>query len=310
MQSAVRIRATHPGLPGLPVLLVTAIVAVLLSAAPPSSAAENEHFNTGRLWRISKAGSADSFVLGTIHLADSRVAAIAKPVESALAQSRILAVELVPEAGDARTLEFEELEGGQRLEPLLGAAVFARLRDQLAAQGMPLAAIDRLKPWAAMLKIARSDSRTGQKSLDDQLFVAAKILRLQTLPLELIDEQVAAFDTVPLDTQVALLKHALGQRDALAANVEPIIAAWLRGDLAGLARISDRTYEQFPGMAQHYARLTQHLIVGRTALMHHRLFMPLRKGRVFVAIGALHLYGDKGLLALLSEDGYRITKLW
>jgi uncharacterized protein len=282
----------------------------LLLLAAAALAAGKGPFDTGRLWRISKAGIADSFVLGTIHVADPRVALIAKPVGDALAHSRVLAVELVPEAGDARTVEFEELEDGKRLEPLLGIETFARLRDELTAQDVPPQVIERLKPWAAMLKVARGAPGAGQNNLDEQLLVAARVRRVQVLPLELLEEQIAAFDTVPLDSQVALLEHALHHRDALSANVEPTIAAWLRGDLAALARISDSAYEQFPGMRPHYGRLIQHIIVDRTALMHHRLFMPLRNGHVFVAIGALHLSGDKGLLALLKEDGYRVTRIW
>jgi uncharacterized protein YbaP (TraB family) len=298
---AARIVRIGPHALGLAAMLLLATAAPVAGKGP---------FDSGRLWRISKAGVADSFVLGTIHVADPRVAVIARPIASALAQSRILAVELVPEAGDARTFELEELEDGKRLEPLIGAEAFGRLRDKLGAQGMPAGAIERLKPWAAMLKIARSAPGIEQSSLDEQLFVAARVRRLQVLPLELLEEQIAAFDTIPLETQVAMLSHALEHRDALAANVEPTIAAWLAGDLAALARISDRSYAQFPGMAYHYGRLIQHIIRNRTALMHHRLFMPLRNGRVFVAIGALHLHGDLGLLALLEADGYRVTKVW
>lgn len=298
-----------PDLRGKPVLQFIAIALSAL-AATASFAAANDAFATGRLWRISKPGIADSYVLGTIHIADPRVAIVAPPVAGALARSRLFAVELVPEAGDARTSEFEELEGTGRLEPLLGPAAFARVRDELAAQGVAPAVIERLKPWAAMMKISRSAPAPAQKTLDDNLFVAARLSRLQILPLELLEEQIAAFDTVPVVTQVALLNHALDQRAALNANVEPTIAAWLRGDLAALARISERAREQFPEMRTHYDRLLRHIIHDRTALMHHRLFMPLRKGRVFVAIGALHLPGEHGLLALLNDDGYRLTRVW
>lgn len=291
------------------ILAATAALA-FLSFAAGSTAAADVPPDSGRLWRIAKAGIPDSFVLGTIHVADPRVAIIAKPVANALARSRYLAVELVPEAVDLRTADLEELEDGKRLEPMIGADTYSRLRNELETQGVPRPVIERLKPWAAMMKISRATVKPGQKTLDEALFLAARNRRLQVLPLELLEEQVSALDTVPKDTQVAMLRHALEHRDALRANVEPTIEAWLRGDLEGLARVSDRTYEQFPALRDHYSRLIQHVIYDRTAVMYHRLFMPLRQGRVFVAMGALHLYGEKGLLVLLREDGFAVTRLW
>lgn len=289
--------------------MAAAILAIALLAAAPLTAFA-ETVDTGRLWRIAKSGIPDSFVLGTIHVADPRVATISKPVASALARSRYLAVELVPEAADPRTAELEELEDGKRLEPMIGADAYLRLRNELEAQGVRRPVIEHLKPWAAMMKLSRVAAKPGQKTLEEALFLAARNRRLRVLPLELLEEKVAALDAVPRDAQVAMLRHALDHRDALTANVEATVEAWLRGDLEGLARVSDRTYEQFPALRDHYSRLIQHVIYDRTAVMHHRLFMPLRQGRVFVAMGVLHLYGENGLLALLREDGFVVTRLW
>ncbi len=44
--------------------------------------------------------------------------------------------------------------------------------------------------------------------------------------------------------------------------------------------------------------------------MAHRLFLPLARGSVFVAIGADHLYGEKGVLRLLQKQGYRVTRVY
>ena len=52
------------------------------------------------------------------------------------------------------------------------------------------------------------------------------------------------------------------------------------------------------------------IIDDRTVLMHHRLFLPLRGGGTFVAVGAMHLYGHQGLLAMLQRDGYRVRRIW
>ncbi|MGE5792269.1 MAG: TraB/GumN family protein [Bacteroidota bacterium] len=281
----------------------------MLFAAP--LAAQAAPFDEGLLWRVSKAGLHDSFVFGTIHIADPRVNRIAKPVEDALARTRTLALELGGGAViDPQVFELEQFRDGRRLEPLIGDEAFAQVRAELGAQDVPERVIERMKPWAAMVKLARAAPRGEETSLDQRLLAAARARGLKVAPLEWVEEQIASFDAVPLESQIALLKHVLVNRAALEADVDATIDAWLRGDLARLARLSDRMGDRFPGMGPHYRQLTRHLIHNRTILMHHRLFMPLRGGRVFVAVGALHLHGDKGLLGLIARDGYRVTRAW
>jgi uncharacterized protein len=283
--------------------------AAALFAAP--LAAQTAPFDEGLLWRVSKAGLQDSFVFGTIHIADPRVNRIAKPVEDALARTRTLALELGGGAViDPQVFELEQFRDGRRLEPLIGDEAFAQVRAELGAQDVPERVIERMKPWAAMVKLARAAPRGEDASLDQRLLAAARARGLKVAPLEWVEEQIASFDAVPLESQIALLKHVLVNRAALEADVDATIDAWLRGDLARLARLSDRMGDRFPGMGPHYRQLTRHLIHNRTILMHHRLFMPLRGGRVFVAVGALHLHGDKGLLGLIARDGYRVTRAW
>jgi uncharacterized protein YbaP (TraB family) len=280
---------------------------LLLAAA----AAAAQPFTEGRLWRVSRAGIPDSFVFGTIHIPDERVSRIAPPVADALDRSRTLALEVAPLANDTDELRaLEQLDGNARLEPLLGSAAYAKLRSQLLSQGMTDDAIARLKPWAAMLRVSQAGAQPNGRSLDENLLLAARERRLRILPLELVEEQISAFDTVPMESQVALLDHVLAHPETLSAGSEATIVAWLRGDLAGLVRASQRAGEASPAMRRHYQALARHVVYDRTVLIHHRLFMAMRAGRVFVAVGASHLPGDNGLLALLRRDGYRVTRLW
>ncbi len=278
-----------------------------VAAAQPARAP----FTQGHLWRIAKAGVGDSYAFGTIHVADPRVSAIPRQIEAAFTRSRTLAMELPPvEVVDAQVFELEQLEDGGRLEPLIGTDAYAMLEPQLIAGGTPRQVAARLKPWAAMMKLDWGRRGGAVASLDENLFAAARVRRMQLVSLESIEEQIAAFDTIPMASQVALLRHVLAHRDTLAASTDWTIEAWLAGDLAALARIPQRVAAQYPGMSPHYAALTRHIIEDRTVVMHHRLFMPLRGGQVFVAIGASHLYGARGLLAMLQRDGYRIERIW
>jgi uncharacterized protein YbaP (TraB family) len=267
-------------------------------------------FEHGLLWRLSRDGAPASHVFGTIHIIDPRVAEPPVAALDALAASRSFAMELVTDvAVDDRLFDHEELWGGRRLEPLIGAEAYARVRTLLADQGVPERAIERMKPWAAMMSIARAGTRDASLALDRRLLGAARARRLRIQPLESLEEQVASFDTVPLATQIALLMHVLDHRDVLEGETEATIRAWLDGNLAELAQYPERMERRFPGLGRHYRELVRHLIHNRTVLMHFRLALPLRTGRVFVAIGALHLQGAKGLLAMLESDGYRVERV-
>jgi uncharacterized protein YbaP (TraB family) len=298
-----------------PTRRATLVVAAWLASAfvlPAVARAGERPRDLGHLFRISLAGVADSYVFGTIHVSDPRVAILPQPVRDALARTHTLAVELVPENADARAAELELLDGGPTLATLLQPGDFAQLQSALRNQGINAEVIARLKPWAAMMKIGRApaSAAAGHSSLDIELYVAARRRSMKILPLELLEEQIAAFDTIPMASQLALLTHAIRHRDALAATIEPIILTWQRGDFRLLEGVAGAAYDPFPGMGEHRSHLMKNIIENRTVLMHHRLFSPLRAGRVFVAIGAMHLPGPRGLLAALRADGYRVTPVW
>src|SRR4030095_8856162 len=91
----------------------------LVACAPEGIAASPADYSKGRLWRIAKPGVPDSFVFGTIHVADARAASIPEPVAKAMAKGRLLAMEIAPAEAAANMYgDLELLDDGARLEPL------------------------------------------------------------------------------------------------------------------------------------------------------------------------------------------------
>ena len=167
-----------------------------------------------------------------------------------------------------------------------------------------------MKPWAALVNLTVTPEDYDHFTLDQKLHALARARHLPTFGLEGIEEQIAVFDGIPLDTQVALLKHGLAEREHFVALIEPAIQAWLKRDLVLLDAVHQRTVARFPQMAEHYRVLTRHIVENRTVVMVHRLFLPLARGRVFVAVGVDHLYGEKGLLRLLQKQGYQVIRVY
>jgi len=269
-----------------------------------------ERYERGLLWRVSKDGKAPSHIFGTIHDADARVAGLPAPAAAAFARARTLLVEFLPDAYTReRFTEAALLPDRQTLEEKIGAEDFQRVIEALGPSGLGREVIGKLKPWGALLNLRHPAADTAE-SLDARLIGEARARRLAVLQMEGVEEQIFAFDECPMATQVALLKHTLAHRDELAQLEDETIGAYLARDLAAIWRLRERFLARYPEVAAHQAIMTKRLLYDRSVVMAYRVQQELRRGEAFVAVGALHLHGAKGVLALLAQDGYHATRVY
>ena len=280
-----------------------AFVLGALGAAAGAFARE-ARFERGLLWRVSHKGLAPSHVYGTIHDADARLAEIPASVTAAFERSRSLMVEFLPDAyTEERFLDH------QTLEEKIGAEDFARVLDELAPIGLPREFVNKLKPWGALINLRRAPA-SASSSLDAQLIGQARARRMPLAQIEGVEEQIFTFDECPMDSQVALLKHSLAHRDELIELAAGTVGAYLERDLAAIWRLRERFIARYPAVAAHQAVMTKRVLHDRSVVMAFRMQRELRRGNAFVALGALHLYGAQGVLALLESDGYRAARVY
>ncbi len=284
-------------------------VAIALSIAAAAAWAAEPRYDRGRLFRIDRPGLPASYVFGTLHSDDPRVAALPTKVSDALGKVRTAAFEtLLVDRDVAEFAAAARYEDQRRLTDHLDAAKLDQIRTALGWAAPPESTLVRTKPWAILLMLAQSRDG-GSATLDGVLLAEAKARRLAAFGLELPDEQVASLDAIPLASQLALMNWALDSRERRAAELEATTRAWLAGDLARLWAMALRPGTADPSLAPHFESLLRHLVTNRNTLLAHRLHLPLARGRVFVAVGALHLFGAEGLLALIARQGYRVTRL-
>lgn len=288
-------------------------IATALLVAPAAGAAEDSLFTRGLLWRVTKPGVKPSHVFGTIHVADERLAKLPAPVERAFARSSRLMLEFVADQyGRERFLEAAMFLDAQTLEEKLGREHFGRVLEHLKPLGLKPEFITKLKPWGVLLNLrsAGGATQSGATSVDALLYERARARRLPMHQLEELEEQVFVFDEFPMDSQVALLRHSLAHYPELTAMAEATMKAYLARNLAALWRIQEESAARYPEIAAHHAGFVKRVLYDRSVVMAFRMQRQLRKGGTFVAIGALHLYGTKGVLALLVNDGWKVARVY
>ena len=280
-------------------------VALALVAAPAGA----QRYEQGLLWRIESPSGA-SHVFGTIHVDDPRVIELPPPVTRALEGSRSLTVELSLDTSSVVALASRMLlMDGRDLAGIAGADLFDRTAALTAKLGLPESALRAFKPWAAAL-LLMMPQQNPENVLDVVLMRAVTAQGKPVHQLESALEQVDVFEGMTEQDQVALLRYAVDNHERVPQTLGELVKAWLARDLAAMWRISQATADRNPDTRRLNEVFTQRLLVDRNARMAQRLDARLKEGGSFVAIGALHLYGDRGVLALLERRGWRVTRVY
>ncbi|MGH8635689.1 MAG: TraB/GumN family protein [Burkholderiales bacterium] len=288
-----------------------ALLAAGVACALPLRAASAGRFVQGLLWRVHKAEVEPSHVFGTLHADDPRLEPLPASVQGAFRQSRSLMLEyLADQYGRERFLEAALYLDAHTLAQDIGEAHFERAVEAMRPIGLRRDFVSKLKPWGVLLNLRISRQPAGAVPPDAQLFALARERRLPVSQIENVEEQVFTFDEMSMAAQVALLKHYLEHRDELDRLAEHTLQAYLARDLRGLWNAQQDYARRHPEIAPHHAELMKRVVLDRSVVMAFRMQRELRRGRAFVAVGALHLYGERGVLALLEEDGYRAARLY
>jgi len=267
-------------------------------------------FDRGLLWRISAAGAAPSHVFGTLHAEDPRLGNFPAPVEAAFLTSRALMLEYYPDPySRQRFLEAALHTDGRTLADDIGARDFERAVEALHPIGLSRDFILRLKPWAVMLNLRISRQPTGAEPPEVRLYRRARERRMPVSLLENVEEQIFTFDEMSREAQIALLRHFLAHPAELDALAERNLLAYQRADLRDLWEAQEDFARAYPALRAYHAELMKRVVFDRSVVMAFRMQRELRRGRAFIAVGALHLYGERGVLALLEADGYRADRM-
>lgn len=265
-----------------------------------------EQFDKGVLWKVSKPGLEASYLLGTIHVADKRVLDLPPQIEDALYNSGIYVMEALPDVSEMLSLtSMMFLVDGRKLQDLIPKSIFDGAVKILGNYAMPTEAVSLLKPWAAYLTMNYPPE--GGAVLDLELLQKAKTNGAEVYGLETMAEQVAIFEKMSMQSQIRLLIDTVCHYDLVIEDFETMKLLYLQRDLKRLYEYSNRFSIEDE---QVYETLFENLLTKRNYVMSDRIEKYLQRGNAFVAIGALHLPGDEGVLHLLEKRGYDISVVY
>lgn len=259
------------------------------------------------LWEITGPNGARGWLFGTIHSLDRPARWRSPRVAAALDAADVLVVEVADlDDRSAMAKAFADLAHSRGLPPL-SRRISPQLRDELA-KTLEQSKLDEdqfatLETWAAAITLAKS----GAGSLDPAHGIDRALLAqahdAQVVELEGAEAQLAIFDGLPEPEQRDLLEAVVRDAGALDTESGSLAKAWLAGDME---RIGEETRRGLLADPELRAALYEQ----RNRRWADRIATMARAGqRPFVAVGAAHIAGDRGLPTLLAAKGFTVRRI-
>jgi hypothetical protein len=277
------------------------------SAQPPSSAAPSASAKapgpTGNrpiLFSLT-SGAATNYVFGTMHAGMDLEKDIDPVVLQSLDASTSAAFEVDTDKIDPMAAAaLMMLPPGKSAKDGLTTAQWKTLTDKVAGLLMPESSLEAMKPWAlGALYVQKLLPATDP--MDKELLDRARAQKKNVFFLETIDEQMKILDKA-FDQRV--LVDMLSDPADTERTTLGLAAAYRAGDLGPFERFAFDPED----MKKHPA-MFELVLFKRNDAWIPKLKTPLERGGVFVAVGAAHVVGDRGIVKLLEQQGFTVKRV-
>jgi uncharacterized protein YbaP (TraB family) len=201
-------------------------------------------------------------------------------------------------AGFAVSMYFAD---GTRLEDLAGQPLDERARILLQRFNVPPSVARSLKQWAAFMTLNQPEGDSGLP-LDLLLMQRAHGRGIRVEGLETLKEQAAVSAAFTDAERVAMLRKTVCHFDFVQVELDRLVELYPGRDVAAIFRLTEECAGSDRELA---ARIQKRLVDDRNGRMVDRLRPALRRGGAFIAVGVLHLPGDRGMLARLENTDMR-----
>lgn len=304
----------------------TAAVASTASTTSPAPASAPKYAPTAQdtflLWSISGPGVAnESYLFGTIHIIPEADYFLPKGLVVSLNDADEVIFEIDPrqmsDPGMLMSLLTKiNMRGDTSLEDLLPEDQYDEIESYFADTGMPFFLFKRMKPLFLSAMVGQDMEALqggggigsgGSKSYEMELTELAEAGGKEIGGLETMEFQLSLFDAIPYAAQAKMLHQAVvsekaGEGGDGMSEMDKIVSLYKRKAIAEMA-------SSFTEEGAEIAPFEELLLTKRNENWVPQIMAKVKAanaGTKLFAVGAGHLGGEKGVIALLRQAGMTV----
>lgn len=253
------------------------------------------------LWEISGRGLAKpSYLFGTIHLICPTDFSLSDSLKSTLSRTRQVALEMdMDDPGMmAGMMKAMNMTADNELKKLVTSQEYERLdRFFKDSVHVGLAMFERAKPFVLMGPLFNTVLDCQPQSYEMALVELAGKQKSEVIGIETLEEQMAIFDTIPYKDQAKMLLNLIDSLPSARKEFKTLIALYKAQNINGLHGMTLKSEFGMEGNEEV-------MIFARNRKWIPRIRRIASAKPTFFAVGAAHLGGEKGVIALLRKEGF------
>lgn len=284
-----------------------------IAQAPSKSKANSTQLDNALLWEISGNGLAKpSYLFGTIHIINGADYFLPNETLSSIDKSEKMYFEIdIAEMSDMSNImgmmDKLFMNDDKTLKDLLSAEDYALVTEYFSDMGLPIFFLQRIKPLLLSALANKEMNPTAMndgsmKSYEIELNKIAEAKNMPTAGIETMEFQVGLFDKIPYEKQAEMLVAAVKAEDESTGQMNEMIKLYKDQNISEL-------YKLIQGDKEGLMDFEDDLLVNRNTAWIPIIEREAKIQPTFIAVGAGHLPGAKGVINLLKEKGYTLKAL-
>lgn len=263
------------------------------------------------VWRVH-SGESTVYLFGSIHILPNGYPWMNRRIADAMNASDLFVFE-VPLGKEttaqdrAFVLKYGVLPRRQSIRGVLTQGEFDLYATVMHAAGLNARDYERYRPWLAGLLLGLAylhpEDLTSLSGADNEVMKFAREHDRPSQYLESVQQQLELLTLGSEETQIAELRHLIATLPSSRDIESELLDAWSNGDIDRLTAVLNGIFTPAPE--------TEKLLLSHRNRLWLSTIDPLlqRPGTAMITVGAAHLGGSDGLIALICGEGHRVEKL-
>ncbi|MFK7810032.1 MAG: TraB/GumN family protein [Saprospiraceae bacterium] len=268
------------------------------------------------LWSISGKDLKDtSYLYGTIHMIDRKDFVMTDHTKAAFKYSEQVAFEIDMNRMNDFSVLFSLLgqvmmKDGMTLDKLLSAEEYKMVEDHFNAMGqLPMFMLKKIKPMF-LSTMASGDmmGAGGEMGSSDIVSYEMEFMQMATdqekemSGLETIEYQMSVFDSIPYTDQAQMLVESIKAEKGDDSEFDAMVDLYKNEDIVGMQTM-------FKADEEGIGKFEDIFLKNRNENWIPVMEDLMKQKPTFFAVGAGHLGGDIGVIALLRKEGYKLEPI-